>query len=142
MPAATPRIIHSMLKVKDLDASVRFYTECLGMKLLRTSRYDHGKFTIAILGYEAEADGAVLELRHDREEGGGSAGYDHMAIAVHDASILCGSRAESAGGKVVQPAGPLAHNGVVVGCIEDPDGNRIEVVQADKRWHDRIALSD
>lgn len=125
------RILHTMLRVGDLDRSIQFYTEVLGMRLLRRKDYPEGKFTLAFVGYQEESEGAVLELTHNwgvsRYELG--TGFGHVALAVDDAYDAC-ARVTERGGKVVRAAGPMKHGSTVIAFIEDPDGYRIEFIQA------------
>src|SRR5437016_11963574 len=127
----TPRLLHTMLRVRDLDASLQFYTEQLGMKLLRKRDYPSGKFTLAFVGYGDEADNTVIELTHNWDQAEpytlGSA-FDHLAVGVPDVYKTC-ERLAAAGVKIPRPAGPMAHGGSVIAFIEDPDGYRIELVQ-------------
>lgn len=124
------RILHTMLRVGDLDKSLAFYTEVLGMRLLRRKDYPEGRFTLAFVGYQDEADGAVLELTHNWDtasyEIGG--GFGHIALEVEDAYRACEDIA-ARGGKVVRPAGPMKHGTTVIAFVEDPDGYRIELIQ-------------
>ncbi len=124
------RILHTMLRVGDLERSLAFYTEVLGMKLLRRHDYPEGKFTIAFVGYQEEAAGAVLELTYnwgvDKYELG--AGFGHIAVAVDDAYRAC-EDVRQRGGKVVREAGPMKHGTTVLAFVEDPDGYRIEFIQ-------------
>jgi lactoylglutathione lyase len=124
------RILHTMLRVGDLDRSLRFYTEVLGMRLLRRNDYPEGKFTLAFVGYGAESDTAVLELTHnwgvDRYELG--TGYGHVAIAVDDARKAC-DEVRKRGGKVTREAGPMKHGTTVIAFVEDPDGYKIELIE-------------
>ena len=124
------RVLHSMLRVGDLDRSVKFYTEVLGMKLLRTSDYPDGEFTLAFVGYGNEYDNTVLELTYNygkaSYEMGGA--YGHMAIEVDDAYEAC-DLVKAMGGKVVREAGPMKHGTLVIAFIEDPDGYKIEFIQ-------------
>ena len=125
------RILHTMLRVGDLERSIRFYTEVLGMKLLRRKDYPDGKFTLAFIGYGDESDNAVIELTHnwgvDRYELGTA--YGHIAIAVPDAAAACES-VRSMGGKVTCEAGPMKFGGSVIAFVEDPDGYKIEFIQS------------
>ena len=127
----TSRFLHTMLRVKDLDKSLQFYTEQLGMKLLRKRDYPTGKFTLAFVGYGDENDSTVVELTHNWEQAEpyqlGSA-FGHLAIGVPDVYKTC-ERLGAAGVKIPRPAGPMAHGGSVIAFIEDPDGYRIELVQ-------------
>lgn len=124
------RILHTMLRVGDLERSLAFYTEVLGMKLLRRHEYPEGKFTLAFVGYQDEAHGAVIELTYNwgvnKYEIG--AGYGHIAIEVDDAYKAC-ELVKQRGGKVVREAGPMKHGTTVLAFVEDPDGYRIEFIQ-------------
>lgn len=125
------RFLHTMLRVKDLDKSLDFYTGLLGMKLLRKRDYPTGKFTLAFVGYGDETDSTVVELTHNWDQAEpyalGSA-FGHLAIGVPDVYKTC-ERLGAAGVKIPRPAGPMAHGGSVIAFIEDPDGYRIELVQ-------------
>ena len=125
------RLLHTMLRVRDLDASLDFYTGKLGMKLLRKRDYPSGKFTLAFVGYGEETDHTVIELTHNWDQKDpyqlGSA-FGHLAVAVPDVYKTC-ERLAAAGVKIPRPAGPMAHGGSVIAFIEDPDGYRIELVQ-------------
>jgi lactoylglutathione lyase len=124
------RILHTMLRVGDLERSLRFYTEVLGMRLLRRNDYPDGKFTLAFVGYGDEVDTAVLELTYnwgvDKYELG--TGYGHVAIAVDDAYKACDD-VKRRGGKVVREAGPMKHGTTVIAFVEDPDSYKIELIQ-------------
>ncbi len=125
------RYLHTMIRVRDLDKSLEFYTGQLGMKLLRKRDYPTGKFTLAFVGYGDEADSTVLELTHNWEQAEpyalGSA-FGHLALGVPDVYKAC-EQLGAAGVKIPRPAGPMAHGGSVIAFIEDPDGYRIELVQ-------------
>ena len=125
------RLLHTMLRVGDLERSIRFYTEVLGMKLLRRKDYPDGKFTLAFIGYGEEADNAVIELTHnwgvDRYELGTA--YGHIAIAVADAAAAC-EGVRKLGGKVTREAGPMKIGGSVIAFVDDPDGYKIEFIQS------------
>lgn len=124
------RILHTMLRVGDLKRSIEFYTEVLGMRLLRQSDYPDGKFTLAFVGYGDESDEAVLELTHNWDTAGydlGS-GYGHIAIEVDDAYKACDA-VKARGGKVSREAGPMKHGTTVIAFVEDPDGYKIEFIQ-------------
>jgi lactoylglutathione lyase len=129
--AGKARLLHTMLRVRDLDKSLHFYTELLGMKLLRKRDYPTGKFTLAFVGYGEETDSTVIELTHNWDQAEpyalGSA-FGHLAIGVPDVYKACETLA-AAGVKVPRPAGPMAHGGSVIAFIEDPDSYRIELVQ-------------
>lgn len=124
------RILHTMLRVGDLDKSLNFYTEVLGMKLLRRKDYPEGKFTLAFVGYGEESETAVLELTHnwDTSSYDLGAGYGHIAIEVDDAYAACDA-VRAKGGKVVREAGPMMHGTTVIAFVEDPDGYKIEFIQ-------------
>jgi len=119
-----------MLRVGDLERSIRFYTEVLGMKLLRQHDYPEGKFTLAFVGYGPESEGAVIELTYnygvERYELGTA--FGHIALAVDDAARAC-EEIRKRGGKVVREAGPMKHGSTVIAFVEDPDGYRIELIQ-------------
>ena len=124
------RILHTMLRVGNLEKSIEFYTEVLGMKMLRRRDYPDGKFTLAFVGYQDETDGSVLELTHnwgvERYDLGG--GYGHIAIEVDDAYRSC-EEVKRRGGKVTREAGPMKHGVTVIAFVEDPDGYKIEFIQ-------------
>jgi lactoylglutathione lyase len=124
------RILHTMLRVTDLEKSLTFYTGVLGMKLLRRNDYPDGKFTLAFVGYTDEANGAVIELTYnwgtDKYEFGNA--YGHIAIEVEDAYTAC-ENIKQRGGKVVREAGKMKHGSTVIAFVEDPDGYRIELIQ-------------
>ena len=124
------RILHTMLRVSDLDKSLDFYTQVLGMKLLRRKDYPDGKFTLAFVGYQDEANGTVLELTHnwDTKEYDLGQGFGHIAIEVDDAYKAC-DETKKRGGRVVREAGPMKHGATVIAFIEDPDGYKIEFIQ-------------
>ena len=124
------RILHTMLRVGDLDRSIAFYTEVLGMRVLRRSDYPDGKFTNVFVGYQDEADEAVLELTYnwgvDKYELGSA--YGHIALEVEDAYVAC-DQIRARGGRVVREAGPMKHGSTVIAFVEDPDGYKIELIQ-------------
>lgn len=128
------RILHTMLRVGDLDKSIAFYSDVLGMKLLRRSDYPEGKFTLAFVGYQDEAAGAVLELTYNWGVSSYDIGnaYGHIAIEVEDAYKAC-ELVKQRGGKVVREAGPMQHGTTVLAFIEDPDGYQIEFIQRKNR---------
>ncbi len=124
------RILHTMLRVGDLDRSLKFYTEVLGMRLLRRNDFPDGKFTLAFIGYEDESAGAVIELTHNwgvtsYDIG---TGYGHIALAVDDAYAAC-DQIRARGGIVTREAGPMKHGTTVIAFAEDPDGYKIELIQ-------------
>ncbi len=124
------RILHTMLRIGDLERSLRFYTEVLGMRLLRRKDYPDGKFTLAFVGYGDETDTAVLELTHnwgvDKYELGNA--FGHIAVAVDDAYKAC-EEVKRRGGKVTREAGPMKHGTTVIAFIEDPDTYKIELIE-------------
>ena len=124
------RILHTMLRVADLDQSITFYTEVLGMRVLRRNDYPDGKFTLAFVGYQDEGDGAVIELTYnwgvDKYELGTA--YGHIALEVEDAYAAC-DEIRKRGGKVVRDAGPMKHGSTVIAFVEDPDGYKVELIQ-------------
>ncbi|HMU64705.1 MAG: lactoylglutathione lyase [Nitrosomonas sp.] len=124
------RILHTMLRVGNLDNSLQFYTQVLGMKLLRQKDYPEGKFTLAFVGYQHESEGAVLELTHNwgTEKYDIGTGYGHIAIEVADAYQACDS-VRKLGGRVIREAGPMKHGTTVIAFVEDPDGYKIEFIQ-------------
>ncbi len=119
-----------MIRVGDLDSSLAFYTEVLGMHLIRRHEYPEGRFTLAFVGYGDEASSAVIELTHNwdttRYELG--TGFGHIAIAVDDAAAAC-ERIRARGGRVVREAGPMKHGTTVIAFVEDPDGYKIELIE-------------
>lgn len=126
------RLLHTMLRVGNLERSIAFYTEVLGMRLLRRQDYPEGRFTLAFVGYQDEADGAVIELTHNWDTSSYDLGnaFGHIAVAVPDAYRAC-EEIRARGGKVVREAGPMKHGSTVIAFIEDPDGYKIELIQRD-----------
>ena len=124
------RLLHTMLRVGNLERSLAFYTEVLGMRLLRRQDYPEGRFTLAFVGYGEEADHTVLELTHnwDTVSYDVGTGFGHLAIAVADAYAAC-DEIRGRGGKVVREAGPMKHGTTVIAFVEDPDGYKIELIQ-------------
>jgi len=119
-----------MIRIGDLERSLRFYTEVLGMRLLRRRDYPEGKFTLAFVGYEDESNGAVIELTYnwdvDRYELG--TGFGHIAIEVPDAYAAC-DEIKRRGGTVTREAGPMKHGTTVIAFVTDPDGYKLELIQ-------------
>lgn len=123
------RLLHTMLRVGDLDRSIAFYTGLLGMQLLRRKDFPGGRFTLAFLGYGAESEQTVLELTHNWDTASYDLGtaYGHIAIGVDDVYAAC-ERIKGGGGKVVREPGPMQHGSTVLAFVEDPDGYRIELL--------------
>ena len=125
------RLLHTMIRVRDLDASLNFYSNLLGMKVLRKRDYPTGKFTLAFVGYGDETSNSVIELTHNwgqTEPYNLGSAFGHLAIAVPDVYRACEQLA-AAGVKIPRPAGPMSHGGSVIAFIEDPDGYRIELIE-------------
>jgi lactoylglutathione lyase len=124
------RILHTMIRVGDLERSIAFYGEVLGMKVLRRKDYPGGRFTNVFVGYDDESRSAVLELTHnwDIKSYDPGTGYGHVAIEVEDAYQAC-EEVKKRGGKVAREAGPMKHGTTVIAFVEDPDGYKIEFVQ-------------
>jgi lactoylglutathione lyase len=125
------RILHTMVRVGNLDRSINFYRDVLGMTLLRKKDYPGGKFTLAFLGYGSEESTAVIELTHnwDTSEYDLGNGYGHIAIGVDDIYGTC-DRIKASGGNVVREPGPMKHGSTVIAFVEDPDGYKIELIQS------------
>ncbi len=128
------RLLHTMLRVGDLDKSLDFYTRILGMSLLRKNDYPDGKFTLAFVGYGSESEQAVIELTYnwgvDKYDLGTA--YGHIALEVEDAYAAC-DKIRAAGGNVVREAGPMKHGNTVIAFVDDPDGYKIELIQRKSR---------
>ena len=124
------RLLHTMLRVNDLDESLRFYTDVLGMKLLRKKDYQSGRFTLAFVGYSDEKSSAVLELTHNWDTRGYTLGdaFGHVAVGTDDIRATC-ERIRAAGGKIVREPGPMKHGTTVIAFVEDPNGYRIELIE-------------
>ena len=127
------RILHTMIRVGDLQRSIDFYTQVLGMKQLRRSDYPEGRFTNCFVGYEDESKAAVLELTHnwDTESYDLGSGFGHLAVEVEDAYAAC-DKIKAQGGTVVREAGPMKHGTTVIAFVTDPDGYKIEFIQKKK----------
>lgn len=124
------RILHTMLRVGDLERSIRFYIGVLGMRELRRRDYPDGKFTLAFLGYQDESEGAALELTYNYgvEKYELGTAYGHIAVEVEDAYKTC-EEIKRRGGKVTREAGPMKHGTTVIAFVEDPDGYKVELIQ-------------
>ncbi len=124
------RMLHTMLRVGNLEESLKFYCDVLGMKLLRQKDYPGGEFTLAFVGYGDEADHTVIELTHnwgkDHYEIGD--GYGHIALGVDDIYATCDA-IKARGGNVVREPGPMKHGSTVIAFVEDPTGYKIELIQ-------------
>ncbi|MDG2615580.1 lactoylglutathione lyase [Thermoleptolyngbya sichuanensis XZ-Cy5] len=124
------RMLHTMLRVGNLEKSLAFYCNVLGMKLLRQKDYPGGEFTLAFVGYGDEADHTVLELTYnwgtDKYDLGN--GYGHIALGVEDIYETC-NRIRELGGKVTREPGPMKHGSTVIAFVEDPDGYKVELIQ-------------
>ena len=128
------RLLHTMLRVGNLDRSLAFYTDVLGMRLLRRKDYPGGRFTLAFVGYGDERDHTVLELTHNWDTSSYEigTGYGHIALGVDDIQAVCeGIRAK--GGKVVREPGPMKNGTTVIAFVEDPDGYKVELIAMGSR---------
>src|SRR5512140_1285786 len=124
------RILHTMIRVGNLDRSIEFYTSVLGMKLLRRHDYPEGRFTLAFVGFGSESEQAVIELTHnwDTPSYDLGNGFGHVAVEVPDASAAC-AEIKKRGGVVTREAGPMKHGKTVIAFVQDPDGYKIELIQ-------------
>ena len=123
------RILHTMLRVGDLTRSIDFYTNVLGMQLLRQKDYPDGKFTLAFVGYQPESEGSVIELTHnwDTDSYDIGAGYGHIALEVDDV-YKATDEIRQRGGKIIRDAGPMNAGTTIIAFVEDPDGYPIELI--------------
>jgi lactoylglutathione lyase len=128
------RLLHTMLRVGNLERSLTFYTEVLGMRLLRRKDYPEGRFTLAFVGYGDESTTAVLELTHNWDTSSYEigTGYGHIALGVDDIHATCEAMAAK-GGRVVRPPGAMKHGTTVIAFVEDPDGYKVELIQLASR---------
>ena len=124
------RVLHTMIRVGDLDRSIQFYTDLLGMKLLRRKDYPEGEFTLAFVGYGDESDTAVVELTHnwDRQSYDIGDGFGHIALGVDDIYAVCKS-IRTKGGTITREPGPMKHGTTVIAFVKDPDGYAIELIE-------------
>ena len=124
------RVLHTMIRVGDLERSLAFYTGVLGMTLLRRRDYPEGKFTLAFVGFGPESEQAVLELTHnwDTKSYELGSGFGHVALEVDDAYAAC-AQIKAKGGTVTREAGPMKHGTTVIAFVQDPDGYKIELIQ-------------
>lgn len=128
------RLLHTMLRVGNLEASLKFYCDILGMRLLRQKDYPGGKFTLAFVGYGDESEHTVLELTYNWDTNKYELGnaYGHIAIGVDDIYSTC-EEIRVRGGKVVREPGPMKHGSTVIAFVEDPDGYKVELIQLSSR---------
>ena len=128
------RLLHTMLRVGDLERSLAFYCELLGMRLLRRHDFPEGRFTLAFVGYGDEKDHTVIELTHnwDTDHYDLGTGFGHIALGVEDIYATCDAL-RAKGAKIVREPGPMKHGGSEIAFIEDPDGYRIELIQTRPR---------
>ena len=124
------KYLHTMIRVKNLDQSIAFYTDCLGMTLFSRRDFPGGKFTLAFVGYGTEPDDGSIELTHNWEvdEYDLGNGFGHIALGVEDIHQTCETIAAK-GGKVTRPPGPMKHGTTVIAFVEDPNGYQIELIQ-------------
>ncbi len=125
------RLLHTMIRVLDLERSIAFYRDHLGMKLLHRTDYEGGRFTNAFVGYGDENTHAVIELTHNwdqQEPYDKGTGFGHLAVAVPDIYATC-EKLEKAGVPVPRPPGPMKHGTTVIAFVEDPDGYKIELIE-------------
>ena len=131
LDAKTSRLLHTMLRVFDLDRSVDFYVNKLGMKLIRKTERPEQRYSLAFVGYGGEDDATVLELTYNwdqKEPYNLGSAYGHIAVAVADAKRACDALGK-AGVKITRPAGPVKGGTTVIAFIEDPDGYKIELIE-------------
>ena len=128
------RLLHTMLRVKNLEESLKFYCNILGMKLLRQKDYPGGKFTLAFIGYGNESENTVLELTYnwdtDKYDLGNA--YGHIALGVDDIYSTC-EKIKAQGGTVTREPGPMKHGSTVIAFIEDPNGYKVELIELGTR---------
>lgn len=124
------RILHTMIRVGNLEKSIAFYTEVLGMRLLRRTDYPEGRFTLAFVGYDDESRASVIELTHNWDVSGYDigTGFGHIAVQVEDARLAC-EKVRALGGTVTREAGPMMHGHTVIAFVEDPDHYKIEFIE-------------
>ena len=125
------QLLHTMIRVRDLEKSIAFYSGMLGMKVLRRSDYPEGKFTLAFVGYGDEKANTVIELTHNWDRAEPYAlgdGFGHLALGVPDIYKAC-ERLAAAGVKITRPPGPMKHGKTVIAFVEDPDGYKVELIE-------------
>lgn len=133
MSDAKFRVLHTMVRVRDLDKSIDFYSRLLGMQLLRKLEYPEGRFTLAFLGYGPEETHSVLELTHNWDQDVPyelGNGYGHIALGVRNIYDVC-AELKASGAHIPRPAGPMKHGTTVIAFVEDPDGYKIELIDLD-----------
>lgn len=129
------RFMHTMVRVRDVDRSLDFYTRLLGMTLLRRMDFPEGRFTLAFVGYGPEDSHAVMELTHNWDQEGPydlGTGYGHIALGVHDIYGVC-KELEAAGARIPRRPGPMKHGTTHIAFVDDPDGYKIELIDLDTR---------
>jgi len=128
------KILHTMIRVNDLDESIRFYCDLLGMRLLRKKEYPSGRFTLAFVGYGDESANAVVELTYnwDTHQYDVGNGFGHIAVGVEDIYTTC-EALRGKGGKIVREPGPMKHGTTEIAFVEDPNGYKIELIQTKSR---------
>jgi lactoylglutathione lyase len=128
------RVLHTMIRVGDLEKSIMFYTDVLGMRLLRRKDYPGGRFTLAFVGYDDECEQAAIELTHNWDTASYDLGngFGHIALEVEDAYRAC-EEVKQRGGTVTREAGPMQHGSTVIAFVQDPDGYAIEFIQRGSR---------
>ncbi len=127
------RFLHTMLRVRDLDKSVSFYSVLLGMKELRRREVPGGKYTLCFMGYDSNPDQAELELTYNWDQAEPytvGTGFGHLAVGVPDVAAACAA-VKKGGGKVTREAGPVQHGTTIIAFVEDPDGYKTELIQRD-----------
>ena len=124
------KILHTMIRVGNLDRSIAFYTDVLGMRLLRRQDYPEGRFTLAFIGYSEEEADSVIELTHNWDTSTYELGngFGHIALGVGDIYAMC-NQIKAKGGKIIREAGPMKHGSTVIAFAEDPDGYKIELIE-------------
>jgi lactoylglutathione lyase len=128
------RILHTMLRVGDLDRALKFYCDVLGMQLISRKDYPDGKFTLAFVGYGKNPEQAEIELTYNWGVGHYEIGtaYGHIALGVDDIQGAC-EKIRAAGGKVIREPGPMKHGTTVIAFIQDPDGYKVELIEERSR---------
>ena len=137
------RLLHTMLRVGNLDESLQFYCNVLGMTLLRRKDYPGGEFTLAFVGYGDEADHTVLELTYNwgKEKYDLGDAYGHIALGVDDIYATCNAIREQ-GGQIVREPGPMKHGSTVIAFVQDPDGYKVELIQLSSRGANQSESSE